>query len=334
MDRKQFLASMLSLGGVALASSASAAMLDKVAEAAIAEAKAAAKRGKRKIDPATAVLLSDIHISGEFVDDKSAERIPKYYPYNPTCLKLRIAEILQMRPLPANVLVFGDVAWDYGLEEDYRYAAELLSELEQAGIKVTLGMGNHDRRAPFFKVFSEYTKSTKVDGRVVSVVEMPDFDFVMLDSLAELPNLRLRQATTVSGEISGGQIEWLQEFVKGRSRRVVLGSHHPLGEMGNLEKFIVNTPQVAGYVYGHLHIWSKSARVVRPRKELHMVPTVGLPATFYGDIGFAVMRSTPTAVTFEYSSKGFWWPQPKENPPAEWQSRAEDLACERCKFLL
>ena len=320
---------MLSLGGVALASSASAAMLDKVAEAAIAEAKASAKRGTRKIDPATAVLLSDIHICGELVDGKS-----KYYPYNPTCLKLRIAEILQMRPLPANVLVFGDVAWDHGLEEDYRYAAELLSELEQAGIKVTLGMGNHDRRAPFFKVFSEYTKSTKVEGRVVSVVEMSDFDFVMLDSLAELPGLKLRQATTVSGEISGGQIEWLKEFVKGRSRRVVLGSHHPLGEMANLEKLIADTSQVAGYVYGHTHIWNKGVRVVRPRKELHMVPTLGLPATFYGDIGFAVMRSTPEAVTFEYSSKGFWWPQPKENPPAEWQSRAEDLACERCKFLL
>lgn len=320
---------MLSLGGVALASSASAAMLDKVAEAAIAEAKASAKRGTRKIDPATAVLLSDIHICGELVDGKS-----KYYPYNPTCLKLRIAEILQMRPLPANVLVFGDVAWDHGLEEDYRYAAELLSELEQAGIKVTLGMGNHDRRAPFFKVFSEYAKSTKVEGRVVSLVEMPDFDFVMLDSLAELPGLKLRQATTVSGKISGGQIEWLGEWMKGRTRRVVLGSHHPLGEMANLEKLIADTPQVAGYVYGHTHIWNKGVRVVRPRKELHMVPTLGLPATFYGDIGFAVMRSTPEAVTFEYSSKGFWWPQPKENPPAEWQSRAEDLACERCKFLL
>jgi metallophosphoesterase superfamily enzyme len=329
MDRKQFLVSMLSLSGVALASSASAAMLDKVAEAAIAEAKASAKRGTRKIDPATAVLLSDIHICGEMVDGKS-----KYYPYNPTCLKLRIAEILQMRPLPANVLVFGDVAWDHGLEEDYRYAAELLSELEQAGIKVTLGMGNHDRRAPFFKVFSEYAKSTKVEGRVVSLVEMPDFDFVMLDSLAELPGLKLRQSTTVSGEISGGQIEWLGEWMKGRTRRVVLGSHHPLGEMANLEKFIAESPQVAGYVYGHTHIWNKGVRVVRPRKGLHMVPTLGLPATFYGDIGFAVMRSTPEAVEFEYTSKGFWWPQPAENPPAEWQSRAEDLADERCKFLL
>ena len=320
---------MLSLSGVAFASSASASVMEKVADMALSDAAAAAKRNKGKIDPATAVLLSDIHICGELVDGKS-----KYYPYNPTCLKLRIAEILQMRPLPANVLVFGDVAWDHGLEEDYRYAAELLSELEQAGIKVTLGMGNHDRRAPFFKVFSEYATTTKVAGRVVSVVEMPDFDFVMLDSLAELPNLKLRQSTTVSGEISGGQIEWLKEYMKGRTRRVVLGSHHPLGEMANLEKLIAENPLVAGYVYGHLHIWNKSVRVVRPRKELHMVPTVALPATFYGDIGFAVMHSTPQAVEFEYSSKGFWWPQPKENPPAEWQCRAEDLACEKCKFLL
>lgn len=329
MNRKQFLTSMLSLGGAALASPVSAAVIDRMAETAISEAKAKARRGSRKTDPATAVLLSDIHICGEMQDGKS-----KHYPYNPTCLKLRIAEILSMRPLPANVLVFGDVAWDYGLEEDYRYAAQLLSELEQAGIKVTLGLGNHDRRAPFFNVFSQYAESTKVPSRVVSVVEMPHFDFVMLDSLAELPNLRLRQGTTVSGEISGGQVEWLQEFVKNSTHRVVLGSHHPLNEMPNLEKFIAETPAVAGYIYGHTHIWDKSARVVRPRKELHMVQTIGLPATFYGDIGFVVMRSTPQAVKFQYTSKGFWWPQPKENPPAEWQIRAEDLADEKCRFLL
>lgn len=329
MDRKQFLTSMLSLGGAALASSANAAILDKTAEAIMAKAKASAKRNKRKIDPATTVLLSDIHICGELENGMS-----KHYPYNPTCLKLRMAEILSMRPLPANVIIFGDVAWDYGLEEDYRYAAELLSELEQAGIKVTLGMGNHDRREPFFKVFPSYTTSTKVAGRVVSVVEMPHFNFVMLDSLAELPNLRLRQATTVSGEISGGQIEWLQEFAKDNKRRLVLGAHHPLNEMANLEQFIAQTPAVAGYIYGHTHIWDKSVRVVRPRKELHMVQTVGLPATFYGDIGFVVMRSTPEAIKFEYSSKGFWWPQPKENPPAEWLSRAKDLSDEHCQFLL
>ena len=62
MDRKQFLASMLSLSGVAFASSASASVMEKVADMALSDAAAAAKRNKGKIDPATAVLLSDIHI--------------------------------------------------------------------------------------------------------------------------------------------------------------------------------------------------------------------------------------------------------------------------------
>lgn len=329
MNRKEFLASMLALGGTALTSSAGISNLDKMADLAIADGISNAKRGKRKLDPAKAVLLSDIHICGEL-----ANGTPKHYPYNPTCLKLRIAEILSMRRLPANVLIFGDVAWDYGLEEDYRYAAQLLQELEEAGIRVTYGMGNHDRRAPFFKVFPEYASTTKVAGRVVSVVEMPDVDVIMLDSLAELPNLKLRQSTTVSGEMSDDQIEWLHEFLKDRTRPVILGAHHPLGEMKNLEKLIAESPSVAGYVYGHTHIWNKSVRIIRPRKGIHMVPTVGLPATFYGDIGFTVLRSTPKAATFEYSSKGFWWPQPMENPPKEWKRRTEDLAHEECKFIL
>ena len=68
------------------------------------------KRDKRRMDPSKVVLLSDIHICGEFENGK-----PFKYPYNPTSLNLRIEEILKMRPLPANVIVFGDVAWDYGL---------------------------------------------------------------------------------------------------------------------------------------------------------------------------------------------------------------------------
>lgn len=329
MNRKEFLSTILALGGTALTSSASISALDKMADMAIADGISKVPKGRRKLDPSKAVLLSDIHICGELKDGVS-----KHYPYNPTCLKLRIAEILSMRRLPANVLVFGDVAWDHGLEEDYRYTAELLAKLEEVGIKLTLGLGNHDRRTSFFKTFPSYSQSTRVNGRVVSIVEMPDVDLVMLDSLAEKPNLKPRQSTTVSGEINEEQIEWLRQYLKENKRPVILGAHHPLGEMKNLEKLITDSPMVKGYIYGHTHIWNKSAYIIRPRKDLHMVPTVGLPATFYGDIGFAILRSTPEAALIEYSSKGFWWPQPAENPPKEWENRTKDLAHEECKFLL
>ena len=320
MDRKEFLASMLALGSAAILP-ANAAVLDKVEEL-------SAEPPKKQIDPSLTVLMSDIHICGELKDGKSI-----HYPYNPTCLKLRVEEILAMRPLPANVLVFGDVAWDYGFEEDYRYAAELLMPLQEAGIRVTLGMGNHDRRASFFKVFPQYAASTPVKGRVVSVVELPDVDFVMLDSLAELPDLKPRQSTTVDGNMSDEQIEWLKGFLAERTRPVILGAHHPMNEMPNLTKLITESAAVVGYIYGHVHIWNKSVSILRPRVPQRMVPTVALPATFYGDIGFAVMRTSPKGANITYSSKGFWWPQPMENPPVEWAQRQKDLANEECTIL-
>lgn len=289
---------------------------------------AAPKRDRRRMDPSKVVLISDIHICGEFKDGK-----PFKYPYNPTSLNLRIDEILALKPLPANVIVFGDVAWDYGLEEDYRYAAKLLKPLEEAGIKVTLALGNHDRRAPFFKVFPEYAQTTPVPGRAVSVVSLPDVDIVMLDSLAELPDLKPKQKTTVSGHVDDAQIAWLKEYLAKTDRPVILGSHHPLKEMPALSDVITGSEKVAGYIYGHNHMWNKGVAILRPRKGTHMVPTIGLPATFYGDIGFAVMTADAKGATLEFTSQGFWWPQPVENPPAEWLQRQKDLQNEKCSIV-
>lgn len=319
MNRKEFLNTVAILGGASLLPSS---LLNA------AESYAPEKRDRRRMDPSKTVLMSDIHICGEFKDGK-----PIKYPYNPTSLNLRIEEILSMRPLPANVIVFGDVAWDYGLEEDYVYAAELLKPLEEAGIKVTMALGNHDRREPFFKVFPKYAEQTPVPGRAVSIVALPDVDIIMLDSLAQLPDLKPKQKTTVSGEIDDAQLRWLKDYLEKCERPVILGAHHPLKEMKPLIDIIAGSDKVAGYIYGHNHIWGKAAVFVRPRKGIHMVPTVALPATFYGDIGFAVLHTDSEKAHIEFSSKDFWWPQPSEEAPMEWRQRVKDLQKEECTFL-
>ncbi|MBP3316898.1 MAG: metallophosphoesterase [Alistipes sp.] len=317
MNRKDFLGAVLALGGVAL-SPAKASVLESFGD--LAEAGAA-----KKLDPSLVVFLSDIHICGEIEDGK-----PKHYPYNPTSLSLRIKEILAMRSLPANVVVTGDVAWDYGMEEDYHYAAELLQPLVEAGIRVTLGLGNHDRRAAFFKVFPQYKESSPIAGRAVSVVELPDADLIVLDTLSELPDLKPRQGTTVSGAIDKEQLTWLQGFLAKAARPVLLCAHHPIGDMPGLVKLVTDSPAVAGYIYGHVHIWNKSVSILRQRVPQRMLSTVALPATFYGDIGCATMRVDKNGAKIGYSSKGFWWPQPSENPPQEWEQRQKDLADEKC----
>lgn len=320
MNRKEFLNVIAALGGASLLP---ASLMEAVA------GPVPAKKDRRRMDPSKVVLLSDIHISGEFKEDGT----PIKYPYNPTSLNLRIAEILEMRPLPANVIVFGDVAWDYGLEDDYRYAKELLSPLEEAGIKVTLALGNHDRRAPFFKVFPEYAEKTPVPGRAVSVVSLPDVDIVMLDSLAELPDLKPKQKTTVSGELDAAQVEWLRSYLSEGTRPVIIGAHHTLQDMPDLSKLIIESGRVAGYIYGHKHVWNKVASILRPRKPMHMLPTVGLPATFYGDIGFVTMQTDAEKAVVEFTSKGFWWPQPVAEPPKEWLQREKDLQAEKVTIL-
>lgn len=311
---------MAALGGTAFLPAARAAALCEAAEA-------VASRRSKGPDPSTVVLLSDIHICGELKDGRSV-----HYPNNPVCLAQRVKEILAMRPLPANVVVFGDVAWDYGLEDDYRYAAELLKPLADAGIGITLGMGNHDRRASFFSVFPDYRHTTKVAGRVVSVVELPFVDLVLLDSLAEKPGLAPRQSTTVSGEIDDAQLEWLKGFVADSAKPVIIGAHHPLGELPQVVELITGSHNVAGYINGHNHVWDKKVRIMRPRNPERMLPIVELPSTFYGDIGFAVMHVDAEGVRIDFSSKGFWWPEPVQDPPAQWRCRQDDLAGESCSF--
>jgi hypothetical protein len=195
-------------------------------------------------------------------------------------------------------------------------------------------MGNHDRRAPFFEVFGEYRKQTKVAGRVVSVVELPDVDFVVLDSLDELPNLKRGQSTNVNGKMDDEQIKWLESYLSTAKRPVILSAHHPLNEMPNLEAVIAKSPAVVAYIYARVHVWNKGVRIIRPRDPERMVPHISLPSTFYGDIGYAVMRTTKEEAVITYSSNGFWWAQPVENPPKVWAQRVADLSAERCTILL
>ena len=92
------------------------------------------------IDPNLTVFLSDIHV----VPD--GHRYLPHFRHTREQLRCRIDEILAMRPRPARVVTFGDLAFNHGEATSYAYAAPLFDELAAAGIAVTHAMGNHDRR--------------------------------------------------------------------------------------------------------------------------------------------------------------------------------------------
>lgn len=83
-------------------------------------------------DDSLAVFLADPHVC----DDDTQAR----WLYTREELDKRIAEILAMRPLPRDVIVFGDLVLDCGVAHDYEVARRKLKLLTDAGIRLTLGV--------------------------------------------------------------------------------------------------------------------------------------------------------------------------------------------------
>ena len=266
-------------------------------------------------DPNLAVFLSDIHCNG---------RTKGWVQHQHPILRRYVAEILQMRPLPANVVVFGDFSASKGWTEDFRLAREILQPLMDAGIRFTCGMGNHDKRRNFLSVFPEYEDRLLVKDRIVSKIELPHCDFIMLDSLREKEG---EASNFVDGRVDGDQLAWLRGEIAAAKRPLFIGAHHDVRECG-IRKEIATGPTVCGYVFGHEHVWAEGYVHDGTYGNSQTVQTATLPsAGYYGDVGYALFRTFPDRAELtlrqddfffnrDWCAKGF--PRPKN-----WQARID-----------
>ena len=252
-------------------------------------------------DPNLTVLLSDIHVAG----GKS---------YQLDRFKSTVAEILKMSPLPKNVVVFGDLAYLYGRKADYMTSAPYLKQLTDAGIAVTIGMGNHDRRSTFLEVHPEYIKRTKVSDSIVSVVDVGHADILMLDSLAGSDDRGQSNMGKVSGDLSAAQQDWLLAELPRWKRPVFVCAHHPYNELyvggKPISKLLFESSNVAGFINGHNHRWYADWSL-RNYKDRKLLCYLGLPSTgHWGDIGYTVFRTTPRRAVAELVERDFFFPRP------------------------
>ena len=278
------------------------------------------------------VFLADVH-AGAAKTCKSARKK----------LKEVVAEILKMRPLPRHVLVFGDVAHVYGLGADYDASRPQFKLLEDAGITVTVGMGNHDRRSEFAARWPDAPKKSLVPGRFVHLVETPHAGFLMLDTLQGTDDRAQDDCGPVSGALSEDQQEFLRDFLAKRTKPVFLCAHHAPKELKLCGKplalVVVTTPCIAGYIHGHNHRWTrawmrdKNQKTPERAKHVLCLPSNGL----WGDIGYATCRVSPGKVEVVPTLKDFWLSRPvsADRRPPEWEDiLAEGRASGPCVFRL
>jgi len=295
--------------------------------------------GPADFDERLAVFLSDIHVSGLDADPKTGKPL-RTHPL--THLRQSVAEILKMTPLPRYVFVFGDLAYLQGRVEDYRRSYPELKLLVDAGINLTIGLGNHDHRKAFLEVWPEYEKRTRVPGSVLTVTSLPDFDLIMLDSLQEKEGANAWNP--VGGALTKACQDWILANLPKWHRPFVLGAHHSPWELHfakgkkRLSERIANFPLCRGFVHGHDHLWKTELVNWRDRRAL---PFLTLPSNgFWGDIGYVKFKSgtvdgRKTAVA-QLVQKDFFLGEPvaAAERPAAWDLRLADNKARRCSFAL
>ena len=291
-------------------------------------------------DERLAVFLADVHVNGL---DVFVEPERKGKPIK-TCMReffvKTVDEILAMRPRPRYVVVFGDIAYLNGRACDYARSKPQLKRLTDAGIRLTLGLGNHDHRAAFLDAWPEYRERTLLKDHVVTVTEMPDVDLVMLDTLTDNGVAESRNPT--KGSLTEAEQKWIVSKLRKWKRPFLVGAHHRLngdlqvpdkgGKTIPLAEFLrKKCPNYRGFIHGHSHCWMPT-----PLPDDYLGrPHLTLPSNgCWGDLGYVLFRMTPEKGVASLVAKDFFkrYGLPPEERPVSWSVRVADVAGSHCTF--
>lgn len=284
----------------------------------------ACRAAEPAVDENLSVLVSDIHLQTNPSNGYSftAREFPR-----------RVREILAMRPLPRNVICFGDMTYNSGEPESYAFLREQVRPLEQAGIRVVLGMGNHDRRKNFLAAFPEAGRDQPVPGRILHKVDLGTCDLILLDTLNG-------EEKAVGGEIGAAQEAWLVRELASAKRPVILGAHHPQGELKvggrRLIQLLRENDKVIGWINGHEHRWKKETLFWGggPNEDVIralMLPTGGA----WGEIGLVTLRTYPDRAVATLKMIDVVWHdalKPGERRPRSFDAVVADQDGERVTF--
>ena len=277
-----------------------------------------------EIDENLSVLISDIHLQ---VNPTNA------YAFTAREFPRRVREILAMHPLPRRVICFGDMTFNAGEPESYAFLREQVKSLQAAGIRIVLGMGNHDRRKNFLAAFPEAGMDQPVPGRIVYKVDLGHCDLILLDTLNG-------EEKTVKGEIGPEQEAWLRRELAAAKRPVILGAHHRHSELKvggrRLFEFMRDSDKVVGWINGHGHSWLKENLYWGGGTNEDVIRSLMLPTGgAWGEIGLVTLRTYPDRAVATLKMIDMVWHdalKPGEKRPKTYDAIVADQDGDRITF--
>jgi len=205
-------------------------------------------------------LLSDTHIAA---DPQNHYR--SFYPWRN--LQEVIAQIA-CDP-PDGLVIAGDLARLKGKTEDYRNFRTLLTPIGRR--PVYLGLGNHDDRDGFFRMFPDMCEHPEiVKNKHITVAQAGPVRMIVLDTLLKVNGLL--------GRLGDSQRTWLETALQSCDDRPTILFLHHAPQMNLLDRrqlFEIIKPQgkIKAVVSGHAHRYEYS--------EVAGIYLIGLPSTGY-----------------------------------------------------
>lgn len=205
-------------------------------------------------------LLSDTHVAADPQDHYRGS-----YPYRN--LQEVIAQIACVPP--DGLVITGDLARLKGKVEDYRNFRTLLTPLAQR--PVYLGLGNHDDRDGFFRMFPDMCEHPGiVKNKHITMAQAGPVRMIVLDTLLKVNGLL--------GRLGDSQRTWLETALQScDDRPTILFLHHApyMNLLDRRRLFEIIKPQgkIKAVVSGHSHRYEYS--------EVSGIHLINLPSTGY-----------------------------------------------------
>ncbi len=220
-------------------------------------------------DKHTFALFSDPHIAADATLKNSGVNMADN-------LAACVRELVAWPVKPTTVIVNGDLAFKFGLPEDYATFGRLIGPV-RALAPIHLSLGNHDVRENFWQAFPrDATMLKSVPQKQASVFTSDRANWFLLDSLDK--------TNSTPGELGAAQLDWLDHELKARAGKpAIIVAHHNLGtvnfvtgltDSAALEEIFARHRQVKAFIFGHTHDWHVSQHA----SGVHLV---NLPPTGY-----------------------------------------------------
>jgi len=228
-------------------------------------------------------LLSDTHIAADPQDHHG-----NFYPHRN--LQEVIAQISHNPP--DGLVIAGDLARLKGKIEDYRSLRTLLTPIAQR--PVYLGLGNHDDRDGFLRMFGDTCGDPGTpENKHVILAQAGPVRMIVLDTL--------RRVNGLSGKLGDSQRVWLETILQScDDRPTILFLHHTpythLLDSRRLFEIIESQGKVKAVVYGHSHRYGYSQVA-----GIHLLNLPSTSYTIWSDAPVGWVEATLTAHGGEFT---------------------------------